>query len=515
MKRAFFKTMLAMTSFIVAQSTIAGPLVEKYREEQASAIGGALTAQLAMHPFNPSDPFVSHYSRIYANDGQVRPVGELEMVWLKSRLIWEYGPLSAKAFSHAAHLNDAVLAVVYEKPELLLNHESIPYLFGKIRNLQAREGTFHGNQADMQEARVVPGLRLPSNPRDEFVDLEDSGSKNVFQGKVYADPLAGLKKANEDFFGYLKENPRNAKNYYYLAPKDQIEQLISSGELKPTSSYLKFGLTSSRQEAPVFVDRNTGLKVVAYHAEPDEKSFRQNFREAYSLEKRLSLRPAGFGNASVGGFLAGSGLSLAAQIYQGQTVDWTSVGESGGIGLASGAATVLLAQQIEQRFGKELAQSFVVRNLLPGLGRGAFSGAAASTVVGGVVVLGFVAKDYFPDQITFNEAVIQTGIGLGSVGVGVGAGVIATWATTGTLLGSEVPIVGNIAGFLVGLGGGTIAYLGGEWYYENFKLEGILAERREFAKTAAKWNAEKLDQEIKSLHQEAAALRTAANQIFH
>src|ERR1019366_4040934 len=98
MKRAFFKTMLAMTSFIVAQSTIAGPLVEKYREEQASAIGGALTAQLAMHPFNPSDPFVSHYSRIYANDGKGRPLGEWKMFWLKSRFIWKYEPLSAKAF---------------------------------------------------------------------------------------------------------------------------------------------------------------------------------------------------------------------------------------------------------------------------------------------------------------------------------------------------------------------------------------------------------------------------------
>jgi hypothetical protein len=172
-----------------------------------------------------------------------------------------------------------------------------------------------------------------------------------------------------------------------------------------------------------------------------------------------------------------------------------------------------LAQQIEQRFGKELAQRALAIGLSEQLARG-LSGGLASFGVGAVVVEGFVLHDYLTDQITSSEAIIQSGIGLGSVGVGVGASMIAAWATAGTLAGSEVPVIGNAAGFLVGLAAGTVAYVGGEWYYENFKLEGIHAEMVAFKKASAKWDAEKVDTEIMSLHETASTLRLQAAKTF-
>ena len=512
MKTSILARML-LVGIVFKQCVFAGPLVEKNRSEKAAAVAGAVTAQMAMRPLNPAGPFVEHFLRAYQRDGNMQnPMSDGQLAVMKARLFWEYGPLSVKALQRVGNLNDAVFGVVYEKPALLLYPETMQEVFDKIRNLRAREGTFHGNQADVQEARLT-GLQLSSNPRDPFVDLEDPWSKNVFQGKVYEAAEVGLQKANDDFAGYSKIKPNNAKNFYYLAPNDQITELVSSGRLMPVSDSLKLG--SYKQEAPIFIDKETGLKVIAYQSEQDYKSFRQNFREAYSLEKRLSLRPSGFGNAAAGGFLAGAGISAIIQTSQGEKVNWTTVAESGGIGLASGAATVILAQQIEQRFGKQLAQSVIAKNLLPGLARGSLSGGLASFGVGAVVVEGFVLHDFLTDQITFNEAMIQSGIGLSSVGVGVGAGVIATWATAGTLAGSEVPVIGNAAGFLVGLAAGTVAYVGGEWYYENFKLEGIRAEMVAFKKATAKWDAVKVDTEIKSLHEAASTLRSQAAMTVH
>ena len=52
-----------------------------------------------------------------------------------------------------------------------------------------------------------------------------------------------------------------------------------------------------------------------------------------------------------------------------------------------------------------------------------------SSLICAAVVLGFVAKDYLTNQITTNEAVIQSAIGLGAVGASVGVGVIVSAAT--------------------------------------------------------------------------------------
>jgi hypothetical protein len=266
------------------------------------------------------------------------------------------------------------------------------------------------------------------------------------------------------------------------------------------------------------VDVDTGMKIIAARSEPAAEQFRGNVRKGYALNERLSQRPAGFGNAVIGGFVAGSGVNLtlqvASQMYRGEdvNVNWSMAGASGVVGLASNAVTVILAQHIEQRVGKQLAESFVAKNLLPGLSRGSLSGAAASTAVGAVVVLGFVAKDYFTDQITFDEALIQSGIGLGSVGAGVGTGVIAAWATYGTILGSEVPIIGNAAGFVAGLIGGTAFYLGGNWYYTNFKQEGERSELVAFKQEASKWEAKKIELEIMCQRDTASALRYQAAQ---
>jgi hypothetical protein len=213
----------------------------------------------------------------------------------------------------------------------------------------------------------------------------------------------------------------------------------------------------------------------------------------------------------LGGFLVGAGVDFASQIYSGEGVNWTSVGQSGVIGMSSGVATVILAQQIERKFGNELAKSVIAKNLLPGLARGSLSGAAASTGIGAAMVLAFVAKDFLTDQITADEAVIQSGIGLGSVVASVSAGIIMTWATAGTIAGSEVPIIGNIAGFVSGLAAGTVAYYAGNWYYEYFRGEEMRIEMLAFKKASSKWSVIKIENELNTLREEASVLRAQAS----
>jgi hypothetical protein len=90
-----------------------------------------------------------------------------------------------------------------------------------------------------------------------------------------------------------------------------------------------------------------------------------------------------------------------------------------------------------------------------------------SSLICAALVLGFVAKDYLTNQITTNEAVIQSAIGLRAVGASAGMGVIVSAATAGSIPRTPVPLVGNEAGFVAGLVVGTGAYLGGNWHHEN------------------------------------------------
>jgi hypothetical protein len=515
MKTSILARML-LVSIVFKQSIFAGPLVEKNRSEQASAIAGAVTAQMVMRTYNPAGPFVEHYYRQYASEGFVRtPVNPVQMNLLKARLVWEYGPLSAKAMGHAENLNDVVLSIARENPGLLNRPtELADEITRKIGNLANREKTFQGLQGEASEARQR-GWWLTKRNDSQTFDLFDPETGSSYQMKVFKTASGSLRGLQDDYGDFATKHPDKARYFKGMMPDDQIQELVASGKLTKSSEPVKVGTRNGVEDQSAYIDTDTGIKIIAAKSEPTAEGFRANVRKGYALQGVLSERPAGFGNAAVGGFIAGAGISVIIQTYQGEKVNWTSVAESGGIGLASGAATVILAQQIEQRFGKQLAQSVIAKNLLPGLARGSLSGGLASFGVGAVVVEGFVLHDYLTDKITFNEAMIQSGIGLSSVGVGVGAGVIATWATAGTLAGSEVPVIGNAAGFLVGLAAGTVAYVGGEWYYENFKLEGIRAEMTAFKKSATKWDAEKLETEIKSLHETASNLRAQAAKTFH
>lgn len=497
--------------FLVAGNLSAGPLMEKYRAEQAAAIAGALTAQQLIRPFNSVAPFVDHYYRQYANEGFVRtPASPAQMNLLKARLAWEYGPLSSKAFGHVEKLNDIVFAISRENPSLLRNPAGlVDEITEKVGNLANREKTFQGLQAEASEARYR-GWRLTKRHDSPTFDLYDPQTGSSYQMKILKTASGSLRSLNEDYVDFATKHPEKARFFKGIMPQDQINELVTKGKLIKSTTPVKIGTQIGIQNQTTYLDAGTGIKVIAAKSELTAGQFRSNVRMGYALEERLNLRPAGLGNAMVGGFVAGAGISLAAQILRGEEVNWATVGESGGIGLASSAVTVILAQQIEQRFGRQLAQSVITKQLLPGLAPGTLSGALASTGVGAIVVLGFVAKDYFTDQITVNEALIQSGIGLGAVGVGTGSCVILTWATTGTILGSEVPVVGNLAGFVAGLIGGTAFYLAGSWYYENFKLEGIRAELIAFKQAATEWETQKMDMEIRRLRESASALRGQA-----
>ena len=493
----------SITLLLIAQQLSAGPLVEKQRAEQAAAVASALAAQQVMRPFNPVGPFVDHYYRQFANEGFVRtPVSPAQMNLLKARLVWEYGPLSSQALGHIENLNDIVFAISRENPSLLNNPaELADEITRKVSNLANREKTFQGLQGEASEARFR-GWVLTKDAQSKTFDLHDPQTKSSYQMKVWktgADSLRGLR---EDYADLTAKHPNKAQFFKGMMADDQIQELVKAGKLTKSSTPVKTGTQSGLQAQTAYVDVDTGMKIIAAKSEPTAKQFRANVRKGYALEERLSQRPAGFGRASVGGFVVGSGVSILIQTYQGEDMNWSMVAESGGIGLASSAAMVVVAQQIEQRFGKQVAQSFIAKNLLPGLARGSLSGAAASTGVGTVVVLGFVAKDYFTDQITANEALIHSGIGVSSVGAGVSASLIAAWAVGGSAFGPAGTVAGIIAG--------TAVYLGGEWYYESFKLEGIRAEMAAFKAGASKWEANKLDQEIKSLRGTASELRRHA-----
>jgi hypothetical protein len=516
MKTTLSLRMLLMLGILFARNLSAGPLANKHLADQSSAVAGALAAQQIMRPFNPSGPIIDRYYRQYANEGFVRkPLTPTQMAFLKTRLVWEYGPLSAKAFTHVQNLNDAVLSFARENPSLLNSPaELTEEITRKIRNLSNRETTFKGLQAETSEARHR-GWWLTKRNDSQTFDLYDPKTRSSFQMKVYKNASDSLKGLKGDYADFASKHPDKARFYNGMMPENQINELVAAGKLTKSSAPMNVGTQNGIEKQVVYLDPDTGFKIIAAKSEPTAKQFQENVRKGYALQDRLSRRPAGFGNAMAGGFVVGSGVSILFQTYHGEDVNWTSVAQSGGIGLVSSAATVILAQQIEQRFGKQLAESFIAKNLFPGLARGSLSGAAASTGVGAVVVLGFVAKDYFTDQITANEALIQSGIGLGSVGAGVGAGVIATWATAGTVLGSEVPIIGNAAGFVVGLVGGAAVYLGGNWYYENFKLDGIRAEMVAFKHASSKWEAAKMEKEMSNLREIASTLRAQAAAAFH
>lgn len=515
MKKIPFLLLILICGTLSSQDVFARSLDDDYQAGQPSAIAGALTAQQLIRPFNPIGPIIDHYYPQYdISKAITKPTSPAALSLLKARLVWEYGPLSSKALLHVENLNDVVLTIARENPGLLKRPADLPAeIDRKLGNLLGREKTFHGLQAEASEARHR-GWQLMKNPSSETFDLYDPNTRISYQMKIFKTASASLRRLQGDYADFVVKHPEKAHYFKGMMAEDQIHELITDGKLIKSPTPAKVGTQSGIiEEQSLYVDRDTGIKIIAAKSEATAKQFQANVRKGYSIYKQLQQRLGGFGPALAGGFIVGAGVSTLYQVWQGEGVHWASVAESGGIGLASSAATVYLAQQIEQRFGQQLAKC-VIAKLLPGLARGTLAGGAAANAVGAFVVLGFVAKDYFTDQITTNEALIQSGIGLGSVGVGVSASMIATWATAGTLAGSEVPVLGNLAGFLVGVVGGTAVYLGGNWYYENFQVEYIRAEMEAFKREESMWNTRKIENEMSELTKSAQTLRAEATAMF-
>ena len=506
---------LSVSLLINVPAAKAGLLADKYAEERASAVAGALAAQNLLRPSIPASPFASAYRAQFQTEGVIRtPLKPPQMVLAKASLLWEYGPLSLKALQGAGHLSDAVMVLARENPALLQDPSRFQEeIARKVKNLTSRQNTFKGYQAEVHEA-AYRGWNLTKDPQSTTFDLHDPKTGRSYQAKVYRSAAESLRSLRQDYADMAAKLPEKARFFNGMLPKDQIDELVAQGRLRKSSTPVEVGTRAGIRKQTAYIDPDTGTRIIALESEATAKEFAANVRKGTAVHERLSQRSAGFGSAVAGGAVLGGGISLIAQKMLGRNVSWAAVGTSTAVGAGSGGATVLAAQTIESHFGKQLAKSMIARKLLPGasrsVARSVLSGGLASAGVGAVVTLGFVAKDYYSGEISTTDALVQSGVGLGSVAVGVGAGIILASATAGSALGTPVPVIGNVVGFVGGLAAGTAAYLGGNWYYENFKAEQARAEMKAFKQGAAKWGAARLDQEIDSLKDEARSLRSAA-----
>ena len=489
----------------------AGPLADKYAQERASAVAGALVGQQSLHSFNPASPFLGAYRNQYLSHGSVQtPLISSQLALAKVRLLWEYGPLSGKALSYASHLNEQVMAVAFEKPELLMEPEGLhKEIMTKVRNLSTREAAFKGNQGEVREAGHR-GWQLVENPRDEHFDLRDPVTGKRYQVKIWKTGDASLRELRGDYHSLAEKSPKDAVNYRGMLPKDQIDELVAKGRLLKSSAPIEVGTRAGIRKQTAYFDPDTGTRIIALESEATAKEFAVNVRKGNAVYERLSQRSAGFGSAVAGGAVIGGGISLIAQKMLGRDVSWEAVGRNAAISAVSGGAAVLAAQTIERHFGDQLAKSMLARKFFPAasrsIARRVLSRGLGSAGGGVVVTLGFVAKDYYSGEISTTDTLVQSGVGLTSVGVGLWL----TWATAGSLLGSEVPILGNAVGFAVG----TAVYVIGSLYYENFKAEKVLAETKAFNKAAAQWQLAKLEQELSSLKIQAGTLRSEAARLL-
>lgn len=497
----------------------AGPLADKYAQERASAVAGALVGQQSLHSFNPASPFLGAYRNQYLSHGSVQtPLISSQLALAKVRLLWEYGPLSGKALSYASHLNEQVMAVAFEKPELLMEPEGLhKEIMTKVRNLSTREAAFKGNQGEVREAGHR-GWQLVENPRDEHFDLRDPVTGKRYQVKIWKTGDASLRELRGDYHSLAEKSPKDAVNYRGMLPKDQIDELVAKGRLRKSSAPIEVGTRAGIRKQTAYFDPDTGTRIIALESEATAKEFAANVRKGTAVYKRLSQRSAGFGRTVAGGAVIGGVISLIPQKMLGRDVSWEAVGWSAAIGAVSGGAADLAAKTIERHFGDQLAKSMLARKFFPGASRSiagrVLSRGLASAGVGVVVTLGFVAKDYYSGEISTTDALEQSGVGLSSIafgaGVGFGAAVILTSATAGSAAGTLCPGIGNAVGFVVGLAAGTIVYL----VYENFKADQARAEMKSFKEGTAKWDAARLGREIDSLKDEARSLRSEAARLL-
>lgn len=492
----FLSLILVFTGHVLC----AGPLAEDYSTECASALAGTLTAQAVLIPRQVHSPILT------------------ALVPSPSSYMNRAGPLSAGL----AYVNS-------ESPQIHIQAAA-----KLLATIDAMPGSYSHAKAISPFSSVGDGSR-PANPLFKKVLYELTRAKQLgvppesALRTIYTPARVDIPwpLQQERLTGWLKN--LKAVEELGLDTPEGLELMkkgggpnVTKGAQRYVGKRAEVDHTVARSVAPQFENEVANLQILpealngsklANHG-PFEEQHRARLTRLYGRSTTVIRYASG----TIGGAAVGTGLTILLSKNGGDAIDWASVGKSATIGAGSGAATMLGSQLIEKQFGNQLAKSMIARNLLPGasksLARCVLSTGIASAGVSTVIMLGFVAKDYYSGDISTTDALVQSGVGLGSAGTGVGAGLILAYATTGTLLGTEVPLFGNAAGFVGGAVIGTAVYIGGNWYYENFKAERDLAEMKAFKQTAAKWDAAKLDQEISQLKDKAQSLRAEAARLL-
>jgi len=157
-----------------------------------------------------------------------------------------------------------------------------------------------------------------------------------------------------------------------------------------------------------------------------------------------------------GGMVIAGGMDLGRMLFTGNGPDAGHFAIDVGLGGAGGAASSTIEAGIANQFSRSMltraATGESVSALSPILGRG-LGGGVAGGVVAPLTTIGGMALDEWLygadyDKIDYTAKGTRAFVS----GTAAGAGGALAAAGVGALAGSEVPILGNIVGFFVGLG---------------------------------------------------------------
>jgi hypothetical protein len=193
-------------------------------------------------------------------------------------------------------------------------------------------------------------------------------------------------------------------------------------------------------------------------------------------------RIAGMRGMAHGGAMAG-GLSALTMMLDGQDRSAGEVAETlltqTGLGAADAGATSVLEQSMMNYISRRGIPALSGR-ALSGVGRGLGSGAAAGVVAPLIEAASMMLDDRDDSGEDYTGR-------MGSAAVGGALSAMLAAGAVGAIFGSEVPVLGNILGFLIGAGGYALWELTGlgDWTEEQFRklYRGGAAALRWFANT--------------------------------
>jgi len=361
----------------------------------------------------------------------------------------------------------------------------------KVAGMSANRKAFHGNVAELAEARARDMI-LTKSPRSETFDLTEAKARpRSAQMKVYTDELAGIREALAD----LKQAPRQAR--HAIMPLSSLKKGVEAGLLtKRPISGTEFDVANDGSKT-VFLSSKVFDNPVASQTYAD-----QGRSILYSMKPKADAPiyrdptppplngPTRTANAIGQAAEAGLGLFL---IYQSAPEAYEDVvrvsdpltrtekhylrlGEHGTTTLGGGLMATSGAINIVARFSQVLASS-------RWMAFGKWAGRGGLVVVIGAD--GFVIWQYrssliTPRQFWTTQAALAGGLAGGVVGgwAGAGAGALVGGGI-GALFGPEGAPIGAVIGGVIGSMGGGFggAYLGSSWavggtnYYYRWKDE--------------------------------------------